>query len=492
MEEDSLKQRTASSVKWNVIDRLSTQILYAVTGVVLARELSEEAFGLVGAMLVFQAFALLFIDSGFSYALIQRKRPTELGYSTVFWFNMMIAAAAYVILWVAAPLIADLFGGDERLIPLSRVMFLSFVINASAIVQHNRLAKRMNFKPIAIINFAGLAAGAVVGIWMACARWEAWAIVWQTIAINAVKSAGLWAYCRWLPLLKLSWRELRGYFKVGSGMMMTSFLNVLFQNIYAFFIGNRVGLVPLGYYTQSDKWSKMGVTAVSQVLTSAFLPALSEVQDDGERFRRVVSKMNRFTAYLLFPAMLFLMAMAEPVFHTLFGTKWDPSISLFRLLLLRGIFTVLNTLYNNYMLALGRSRPIFYLEVLRDGAAIIGIAATLPYMSLSSAANVVYGLEIMMWGQVIASALTWVATILTTARVTSIPAACYLRDLLPYFAISILIASGLCLVACTGWVAWQILAVQVALGLGFYVGINSMLSSKIQRDIFAHIFRKKA
>ena len=71
-----------------MIDRVATQILYAVTGVVLARVLSEEDFGLIGALLVFQAFASLLVDSGFAYALIQRKRPTKLDYSTVLWFNL--------------------------------------------------------------------------------------------------------------------------------------------------------------------------------------------------------------------------------------------------------------------------------------------------------------------------------------------------------------------------------------------------------------------
>ena len=136
-----LKLRTARTIKWNVIDRVSSQLLYAVTGIVLARVLTQEDFGLVGAILVFQAFALLFVDSGFSYALIQRKNPTHLDYSTVLWFNVGVAVLLYVILWFSAPLIAYCFQNDMRLVPLSRVMFLSFIINAASIVQTNRLMK---------------------------------------------------------------------------------------------------------------------------------------------------------------------------------------------------------------------------------------------------------------------------------------------------------------------------------------------------------------
>lgn len=489
MTDSPLKVKTARSLKWNVVDRVSTQIIYAVTGIVLARELSQEAFGLVGAIMVFQAFALLFIDSGFSFALIQRKAPTETDYSSVFWLNTIIACVLYIILYLCAPLIADCFGGDLRLISLSRVMFLSFIVSATASVPTNRLVKQMNVKPIAIANCISLAAGGAVGILMAVYNYGPWAIVAQTIVINALKTILLMAMSRWVPRRVMSWRSLKSFFGVGSGMMATSFLNTLFLNIYSFFIGNRAGIVPLGYYSQADKWSKMGVTAISQILTSAFLPALSEVQDDRERFTRVALKMSRFTGYLLFPALGFLAVMATPVFHVLFGQKWDPSIILFQLLLFRGLFTVLNSLYNNFILALGRSHVIFWLEVFRDSVAMIGILVTLPYISLSTPANIVEGLTIFMSGQVIASFLTWIVTIIVTVRVTGLSPASLLASLLPYFAITVsimIVLYGLTLIGLTDWL---LLTLQAVSGLTLYLIANRLLSSKIQSEVFASIRR---
>lgn len=179
-------------------------MLYAVTGIVLARELSEEAFGLVGAVLVFQAFASLLVDSGFSYALLQRKHPSRLDYSSVLWFNLAVACGLYVVLYFCAPLIAEWFQGDQRLIPLSRVLFLSLILNASAIVQTNRLMKAMDVRMIAVSNFIGLTLGSLVGIWMALDGYGAWAIVAQTLIIAAGKSLILWTTSRWRPLLRFS------------------------------------------------------------------------------------------------------------------------------------------------------------------------------------------------------------------------------------------------------------------------------------------------
>lgn len=486
-----LKTLTAKSIKWNIIDKVSQQLLYAVTGIVLARLLSQEDFGLVGAVAIFQAFASLFVDSGFSYALIQRKEPSRLDYSTVLWFNIAVATVIYLILFAAAPLIADCFQGDRRLIPLSRVMFLSFILNATAIVQTNRLMKKMDVRMVAVSNAVGLFAGAIVGIWLAFSGYGAWAIVWQALALNSVKSLVLWLTSGWRPLMQFSWSSLRSFFSVGSGMMVTSFLNVLFQNIYSFFIGNRAGLAPLGYYTQSDKWSKMGISSLSQVLTSSFLPALSQVQDDPERFARATSKMNRFTSYLLFPAMGFLAVMATPIFHCLFGEKWDPSIILFQLLLLRGVFTVLTSLYNNYVIALARTRLVVVMEIVRDGSAFLLLIASLPFLADQRPGDPVYGIRLLLWGQIAASVIAWIVMLIKTAPITQRSSFAFLRDSAPYLAETLVIMAVLGGESLFVSDPWMLLGLQGVTAIALYLGVNYLLDSVIQREVLTFLRKGK-
>lgn len=487
MDESTLKIKTARSVKWNVIDRVSAQVLYAITGIILARELSQEEFGLVGAVMVFQAFASLLVDSGFSSALIQRKSPTQQDYSTVLWFNLSLSAGLYLILFFSAPLIAACFQGDERIIPLSRVMFLTLILNASSIVQVNRLMKQMNVRMVAISNTVGLLVGGIIGIWMAYAGYGAWAIVWQSIALYSVKSAILWVSQRWMPSAIFSMSILRSYFNIGSRMMITSFLNTLFLNIYSFFIGNRVGMASLGYYTQSDKWSKMGIMSLSQVLTSSFVPALSAVQDQRERFKNMCAKMNRFTAYIVFPAFFGLIIMAQPIFHGLFGTKWDPSVILFQLLLIRGIFTVFIGYYNNVLLALGKARIIMWMEVLRDSVALIALVATLPYLAESRQDNIVWGLEILLYGQLAASALTWIVTLFMTARATERGISAFLIDKIPYFVLGGIAATIAWLAGGLFTNPFAIIAIEVGVGSAIFFGISHITGSVIQREVFGYV-----
>lgn len=469
------------------MDRVATQVLYAVTGIVLARILSPADFGLVGAALVFQAFASLLVDSGFSYALLQRQRPTRLDYSTVLWFNLGVSVLLYVALFFCAPLIAEWFQNDSRLIPVSRVLFLALILNAATIVQTNRLTKAMEVRGVAISNSLGLIVGGTVGIALAVSGFGVWAIVYQTLATAAVRALVLWTSSRWRPLWRFSWASLRSFFRLGTSMMFTSFLNTLFLNIYAFFIGNRVGMSSLGYYTQADKWSKMGTASLSQVLTSSFVPALSAVQDDSERFRRLCSKMTRFTAYVLFPAMIWLMAAATPIFHALFGLKWDPAILLFQILLLRGIFVVLTSLSNNFLLAQGHGGVLVKLEILRDSVALGALVATLPFLAMTTPDNPVYGLALLLWGQLAASVVAWAATVWYAVRRSGASLWGYLRDLAPYAVLAcltlpLMLVAGGCIHN-----AWLQLAAEISVAAAVYLVVNYLLKSKIQKDAFSYL-----
>jgi len=474
---DDLKLKTARTLKWNTIDRISSQVLYAVTGIVLANVLTKEAFGLVGAVMVFQAFASLFVDSGFSGALIQRKAPTDTDYSTVLYFNLGVSVLIYCILWLCAPIIDSLFNAGGALIPLARVMFLTFVVNATAIVQTNRLMKQMDVRMIAVSNAVGLVVSGATGIVLALQGYGAWAIVWQSIVLSAVKSGLLWATSRWRPQAVFSMASLRSIFAVGAGIMTSSFLNTVFQNIYSFIIGTYYNLAQLGCYTQADKWSKMGVTSLSQTVTASFLPVLSGCQDDRPRFHRMMAKTNRFTAYVAMPCLVLLVLLSEAIFHTLFGTKWDEAIVLFQLLAARGIFVVLTSLYTTQITAIGAARKLVESEVVKDVLTVAAIIATIPF-----------GIEWLVGGQVIAAAVCFVYSQWLVARTTGYRVAAMLTEIAPYAAITLISAAPAAAVA---YFVPQlhpvamILAQTVAFAVP-YVAINAMLHSRIQHDVLSY------
>ena len=443
----------------------------------LANVVSKAEFGLVGAILVFQAFASLFVDSGFSTALIQRKNPTETDYSTVFWFNLGMSVMLYAVLRLCAPWIDSIFHAEGQLIPLARVMFVTFIINATAIVQMNRLMKQMTVKMIAVSNVIGLVVSGIVGIWLALAGWGAWAIVWQSIVLATVKSAVLWLTSSWVPRMEFSIESLRSIFSVGAGVMASSFLNTIFMNIYSFIIGAHYNLVQLGNYSQADKWSKMGVMSLSQVFTASFLPILSAKQDEKREFARMLTKINRFTCYVTFFVMGLLLVSSTQIFHVFFDTKWDSAILMFQLLVVRGIFTVITSQYNNYIISCGASRKYVYSEIVKDVSTVIAIVVTIPL-----------GVTWLVAGQVFAGIVYYFYALYLVGKVTEFSRWTLVKDSLPYVALSVVALAPSVMLS---WVisnAWILLATQLVVSGGLYLLLNWLMKSKIQADALGYVF----
>lgn len=479
----SLKLTTARTLKWNTIDRVASQLIYAVVGVVLANLLSQEDFGLVGALLMFQAFGILFVDSGFGSALLQRKRPSQKDYSTVFWFNLAVSLVVYAILFFCAPLIADIFQGDKRLIPLSRVMFLSFVLNGLGLVQTTRLMKKMHVKQIAIANSVGLIVSGVVGIILAVTGYGPWALVWQTITLAAVKTGWLWITGGWLPRAGFHIDSLKKIWRVGLSVFSTSALNTFFLYIYTFVIGAFYNLASLGVYTQADKWSKMGSASISQIMTASFVPLLSKFQDDGATYRRYVRKITGYAAFIMFPVMLGIAAIGSPLFHTLFGNKWDAAIPLFQILTIRGIFVILISLYNNFLLALGYAKRLVIVEIIKDALVFVAIFATVWFHSV----------ELLVWGQLWASMITWAIVLIMTSRAIGISAYQMVRRLVPFALGGIVMAIlSLLITMLPVAAAFQLIAMLVT-GVLAYVTIARVMRWRELSEALAYLlgrFRK--
>lgn len=456
---DNLKLRTARTLKWNTIDRLASQVLYGVVGIVLANVLTQEDFGLVGAVAIFQTFAIIFADSGFGAALLQKKDPTQEDYSTVFWFNMIVSVGIYWILWACAPLIAKLFHNDLRLIPLSRAMFLTFVLNALAIVQTNQLMKRMDVKMIAVSNLIAQIVGGTLGIVLALRGYGAWALVWQSVALAGIKTGLLWLTGHWWPSCWMRLESFRQIWRIGLSVFSSSMLNMAFQNLYSFVIGVFYNLRQLGVYSQADKWSKMGTSSLSQVLTSSFVPLLSKVQNEPDNFRRYVRKINRMTAFVLFPAMMGLTVVGTPLFHTLFGNKWDAAIILFQILNIRGIFLVMTSLYGNYMLSHGYGKKLFIIEVVKDASIALAIVCTIFSRDIVT----------LVWGQFAASVLTYAIVVWLTSRSIGYPLRKMIGDLVPFALASLamfIVCAALTALPCHAAVT---LLLQVTAGSAVYV-----------------------
>ena len=357
-----LKEKTAKGLFWGMMSNGSTQLLNLVFGIFLGRLLSPTDYGIVGVLTIFTAIAGNIQAAGFTQALINIHRPTQREYNSVFWFNVLTSLLLYAVLFFCAPLIADFFH-QERLISVSRFVFLSFVIASLGIVHNAWLVKNLMIRETAIIGFIALLCSGAVGIVLALLGYGYWSLAWQQIVYISVTNIVRLYYSRWRPTFHIDFEPVRTMFPFAVKLLITNILNTLSQNVLTFIFGRLLPIRSVGNFSQASKWNTMAHSFISGTVAQVAQPVLAEVSDDDERELRVFRKMLRFTAFLSFPIMFGLALVAHEFIILTIGTQWFDSIPLLQILCIGGAFMPFYTLYQNLIITQGRSDIYLYTNV---------------------------------------------------------------------------------------------------------------------------------
>lgn len=362
MEKSTLKTKTVSSLFWSFLDKFGQQLIYLASGIVLMNIVPPAEYGLIGALTVFIAFSGLLIDSGFARALLNRKNITEIEYSSVFYFNIALSLVLYAILFLASPFLADIFH-EPRIEPVSKVLFLSFVFTAPGLIQQTLLMKKADFKGLTKVNIAALIIAASIAIVMAIKGYGVWSLVMQNVVYGFFRTVFLWIYSKWRPIARFSIKVLRSFLGLSNKLLLSGLIGAVFNNIYpsiiAFFYPNSMNQV--GYYAQANKYQDIPFSILSNTFRSVSMLILSEINQQLDRLKRVISKMMKSLAFLAFPLGLYMILAAEPAFAFLFGNKWNAAVPYFKVLCLGGMLSPYPFILNELFIA--REKADFFLGV---------------------------------------------------------------------------------------------------------------------------------
>lgn len=367
---EDLKQKTAKGIVWAFLNNGATQLLNAVFGVVLINILHRADYGLVGMLTVFTLVANSIQDSGFVTALINKKDAAHIDYNSVFWFNICVSFALYIILYFCAPLIAD-FYNQPLLINLARYYFLSFFIASFSIVPRAILLKQIKQKRLAVMGLSSLVVSGTVGVVMALNDMAYWGIATQTMTFNLMVSILSWVLSGWKPSIKISTKPIREMFAFSSKMLITNIFNQVNNQIFSLVFGKIYTEDEVGTYTQADKWNKMGSLTITGVVQGVAQPMFVQVGENLDSLRRAFSKMLRFTSFVSFPVMFTLSLVSHEFIMMLAKEEWETSAHLMHYLCIGGAFIPIATLYFNLIIARGKS-DIYMWNIIAQGCAILG------------------------------------------------------------------------------------------------------------------------
>lgn len=368
----SLKQKVVKGAIWTLLEQWSRQGVQFVVGMVLARLLTPSDYGTVALTAIFFAVANVLVDAGFGCALIQKKDADDLDFNSVFYLNVALAVGVYVILFFAAPSIAD-FYKTPVLIPIVRVSALSLFFNAVNAIQGAEMTKKMLFHLSFRISLITSFTSAVCGISLAFLGYGVWALVWSSLITGAVGTVSRWFIIAWRPRLLFSVHRLKPLFSFGWKMSLVSLIDQVFVNLNGLLIGRFYTKADLAFVNKGNNLPQMLMGNVDGTIGRVSFPALVEFQNDKKKLRDAMRRMMVCSTYLVFPLMVGLAGCSSSLIRLLYGDQWIPAVPYQMLACFSFALWPFHTINLRGIMVTGRSDIFLKLEIIKKTLRLVFI-----------------------------------------------------------------------------------------------------------------------
>lgn len=427
-EGSTLGKQVVKGIGWSAIERFSLQLIQFVIQIVMARLLLPSDYGIIGMLAIFMQLAQVFIDSGFANALIQKKDCTERDYSTVFYYNLAVSLILYAICFFIAPYVAD-FYEIPLIVKVMRIQTIALLINAWAVIPKARLVKNVDFKIQSKVSLASALISGAAGIYMAAEGFGVWALCCQSLLNSLLQVIFLYINVKWYPTEAFCKESFSKLFSFGSKILGASIISVIYNNLYAIVIGRRFSAKELGLYTRADQFAVFPSNNLASVISRVAFPVLSRVQDNDSELISIYRKLICYSSFVIFPLMFGLVAVARPMVSTILTDKWADVVPILQIVSFAWMFDHLSQLNLNLLYVKGRSDLVLKLEVIKKSIAVAVLFASMPF-----------GLVWMCWGRVLYSIIALMINSYYTSKMISYGYLKQMRDYIPYFAASMVMA----------------------------------------------------
>lgn len=357
-----IKNKTFLDLFWSFSDNLLQQIINFVVGIILARILLPEEFGLLGIITVFIALSNVFVDGGFSIALINKKNASNLDYNTVFYTNIITSILLYILLFISSDWLAIFFNNPE-ITDLLKVAGLNIILISLGAIHRTILVKKLNFKLISIISLIAVTISAFCSIIMAYNGFGVYSLVYRILIGQLLTVILFWILNKWRPSFEFSISSFKNMFGYGFNLLVSNILNTLHSNVYYLIIGKFFSPIDLGYYTRATTFRDLASTNISNTIKRVSFSTLSKIDNKKIQYQKFISYSN-ITYLLTSFSMLFLFFLSEEIIIVLLSDKWLPSAYLLKIISISGLFLALYNLNLDYLAVIGKTKLYLFIEIL--------------------------------------------------------------------------------------------------------------------------------
>ena len=450
---ESLKDKTVKGLGWSALDNAARYGMQFAVGIVLARLLSPDDYGLLGLTGIFTVVCTALVNGGFTTALIRKKDATDDDYNTVFICNLGMSMLLYAVVFLCAPWIAGFFEREE-LIPLVRVSSLGLIIGALGMVQQTRLTKRIDFKTQTKITIAATALSGIVGIGMALTGFGVWALVAQQLISQIISTVLLYIYNRWVPRLCFCKESFHDLFGFGWKMMVSILLDAVWKELTQVVVGKFYSPATLGQYTRAKHYAKLLSSNLTSVVERVTYPVLSSIQDDKQRMVSAYRRIIRTSMFITTVALFSLAAVSEPLIYCMIGPKWHEASTYLPLICITFSLYPLHAINLNMLQVQGRSDLFLGLEVIKR---IISLAPLF--------VGAFVGIMPMLCVNMVVGIIAYFLNSHYSGRLLGYSSWMQMRDIAPSYALAIAIGLSVWFLKYLPMSYWIIFPLQIAVGI---------------------------
>ena len=363
---------------WKLLERFGTQGLQFIIQIILARLLLPSDYGILALVLIFITIANVFVQSGLSTSLIQKKVVDQVDYSSVLYISLGIAGILYCLLYFTAPLIGVFYDNDSLVLVL-RVLALTLFPGAFNSIQNAIVSRTMQFKRLFYSSVgAGIVSG-IVGIYLAYHDFGIWALVFQQLSNQVMITLILWFTVRWRPSFTFSLERVKTLYSFGWKLLVSSLIATVYQDLRSLIIGKVYSPAMLGYYNRGKQFPQLVISNINGSIQSVMLPALASHQDDPVRVKAMMRRAIVTSSFIVFPMMVGLAVIAEPLVILLLTEKWLPAVPFLQIFCFTNALMPIHTANLQAVNAMGRSDIFLKLEIIKKIYGLIILAVSLPF-----------------------------------------------------------------------------------------------------------------
>ena len=373
--DNKVRTSTSQGLFWRSLEGVGSQCMNFIVQLVLARLLMPEDFGVVAILSIFINLANTFVLNGLGTALLRKKNATECDFCTVFYMEIGISMLMYLIIFILAPYIANLYN-NTQIVEYLRVFSITIIIGAFCSIQTIVLRYRMDFRSSCIANFGGIIMQGVIGITFALLGFGVWSLILSQITCRFVTLLLLVAFVHWFPKFKFSFRVVKELFSYSWKLFVGWLIGTVYSDLFSLIIGKVYDETTLGYYTKGQSIPQVVNKTVTQVTSAVMFPALSKVQDKNEKLKKQTREMLSASALLIFPIMAGIAAAAEPLVMVILTEKWRSAIPIIQITCISLAINVVSNANMQSFNAIGRSDVFLRCEIIKRSITVILVLIT--------------------------------------------------------------------------------------------------------------------